>query len=371
MKGSIRIRNEKYSYYFKYKDENGKQKTKEKGGFATKKAAESAMRKAILDYEEKGAVAKTAKYTFSQYAEYWFEHIGEPSLAYKSIKTYRTVYNRHIKEDIGHLKLDKVTPATLQNLLTKIKKKQLGNSTIVASRNFIGNVFKLAITQKIVRESPLKSVVFQKTKKKKKEKRVLNENERSALLKAVEGTCYYAPFFIALSTGTRLGEVLGLLWEDVNFETNQISVNKQIQVQKGERVFTDTKTLTSTRAILMPARLSEYLQKIKKEQKEQKDFYKDFYYTGEDCICCRENGKPIPYGTVQSKVESLKKQTGIDFSFHDLRHTHAAMMLEADANIKVLQERLGHANISMTLDTYGHVTKRLEDQAIERFNSFF
>ena len=181
LKGSIRIRNEKYSYYFKYKDENGKWRTKEKGGFKTKKEAEKAMRKAITDFEENNFienVVKASDYTLSQYIDYWFENVGDLSLKYNTLLMYRKMHKLYIKGDLGELKLDKVTPNILQNFFTNLQKKY-SKSTVNATRNLISNTLNLALKQGIIKRNSMKSIKLASSKKSKNEIRALNEAERS------------------------------------------------------------------------------------------------------------------------------------------------------------------------------------------------
>jgi len=370
MKGSVRLRNDKYSYYFKYKDEYGKWKTKEKGGFRTKKEAETALRKALVDFEESNYIAKASEYTLGQMIDYYFEHVGEISLRYESIKLYKKMNRCHVVSELGNLKLDKVTPAVLQAFFTNFQKRY-SKSTVKVTRTLLSNTLNLAVKQGLLKQNPLKAITLASIKKEKKETRALSEEERERIFSEVENTRYHSAFTVALYTGLRRGEVAGLTWDDVDFESNTIAVNKQLQVQNSALMLVVTKTETSNRILQMPQKLHAYLKSLKQEQDERRAFYGEHYYQEKYFVCAEKDGRPISPDVLTDKAYLLKKKLNIDFKFHDLRHTHATMMLEADANIKVLQERLGHSDIGTTLNTYSHVTKKLEDQAIERFNTFF
>jgi len=369
MKGSIRIRNNKYSYYFKYKDEYGKWKSKEKSGFATKKEAESALRKAITAWEEMWIIEKSSKYTLGEYTEYWFENVAELKMRHKTLTLYRSVNKNHIAPHLSSVKLSDIKPDTLQRFFTD-KQKTVGTSTVGAIRNVLNNVLVLAVKQKILNYNPMKSIELISTKQI-IECRALNKEALELILKELEGTHWHVPFMIAIHTGVRRGEALGLVWEDIDFAKNTISINKQLQSVNTDLTLTHPKTEKSVREFQMTKILSDYLYALRLEQINTKIFYDKFYYKGEDFVCCHKDGYPIRPSILTCKARNLSKKINVNFCFHDLRHSHATMMLEADVNIKVLQERLGHSDIETTLNVYSHVTKRLEDQSLERFNAFF
>lgn len=371
MKGSVRIRNEKYSYYFKYKDEGGKWRTKEKGGFSTKKAAESALRKAIIDFEENSFVAKSSHYTVKTYFEYWFENIGEMKLKYNTKKLYCITSAKHIFPKLGNIRLTKLTPETLQTFFTD-KQKSLGNSTLKAIRNIMNNLLNLAVKQNILKINPMKQVEFF-YKANDKKVRGLSKEEVVKVLKHLElkKSRYYTAFLIAIHTGMRRGEILGLTWDCVDFKGSTITVSKQLQVvDKGELVIVGTKT-NSSRTIQMTKLLHHYLKKLKVEHVKAREFYAQHYYQEHFFVCQNKDGSPIYPPSLTKCAMNLSKKLGLAFCFHDLRHTHATLMLEADANIKVVQARLGHIDISTTLNIYSHVTKTLEEQTLDKFNDFF
>ena len=370
MKGGTRLRGEKYSYYFKYKDEFGKWRTKEKGGFDTKKAAESALRKAIVEFEESGQMIQNTNYTLEEYIDYWFKNVGELKLKYRSVESYAEVARNHIIPDLGFLKLDKLTPVLMQKFFTQ-KQKILSDSRINSIKNVLNNTLNLAVKQNIITQNPMKSIVLSSNVRTRKEIRALTLEDINLLESELIGTKYYTPFLLALYTGARRNEALGLTWDNVNFASNTISIKQQLQMQNKSLVLVEPKTRTSNRVLQMPQKLREALVEIKELQKQHRDYYGQHYLDEPDFVCCEEDGSPIPPTSITLKMNHLQRKLGVNFKFHDLRHTHAAMMLEANVNIKVLQERLGHSKIGTTLDVYGHVTKKLEDEAIKKFDNFF
>lgn len=206
----------------------------------------------------------------------------------------------------------------------------------------------------------------------KKDLKVIPENELIEIEKAVQNTRYYIPYIIALHTGARRGEVLGLTWEDVDFENNRMSINKALQYQKNVGlVLVGTKTKSSVRDFKMTNRLKQELQDQYLKFQTSKDYYGNLYHQDHNFICCNEDGTPINPTRFSTFFIHLFKRLGYNYSFHDLRHTHATMLHEAGANLKVIQERLGHSDIRTTMNIYSHMTTKLEDEAVDKFNKKF
>lgn len=367
MKGSVRIRNKRYSYYFKYKDEYGKWKTKEKGGFKTKKGAESAMRKAITDFEESNFIEKS-DLTLNESIEYWCEHVGNTKLKYSTLKSYKVIWKNHIEGSIGKVRESSLTPNLLQLHFTEKSNEVPGS--IGTIRNVISNSLNLAVKHQRIKQNPMKLIENVSLKTQKTLPLTREEIEEIDIALKQTNEYHRTAFTVALHTGMRRGEVLGLTWDNVDFENNLITVNKQLQKQNGKLILVAPKTKSSNRVFQMTTVLYEYLLKLHQGQLDRKNFYQENYYQ-RNFVCCHLDSRPIPPDTLCSKIRRTAKAIGIDFHFHQLRHTHATMLMEADINLKVIQERLGHAKIDMLINTYAHVTKKLEDQAIEKFNSFF
>lgn len=370
MKGSVRKRGEKWSYYFTYK-QDGKYKKKEKGGFATKREAEAALREALHLYDKNNIVKQFNSYTLYDYIIYWLEGEATRVLKPKSIELYRAVTEQHIKYEIGYLKLTEINHISLYKFLTS-KQESYSPSFIGSMKNVLNNAFNSAIRDGIIHFNPMNTIKLNAkayNTNRIQEKKALTKDEIDTLLEVAKGTRYYLPIVISLQMGLRRSEVLGLTWDNIDFKKKTLTVNKILTDSKDGLVLSSPKTESSVRIIKMTTDVIEVLKIYKAHQKEMKQIYGDYYYTEADFVYCRDNGTPIsPNNSFTSSFRHFVKQH-VPFSvrFHDLRHTHATLMLEAGVNPKTIQERLGHANINTTLNIYSHVTKEMEDDSVDKF----
>ena len=373
MKGSVRKRGEKWSYYFTYK-QDGKYKKKEKGGFATKREAEAALREALHLYDKNNIVKQFNSYTLYDYIIHWLDNEGSKILKSRSLELYRTVTEQHIKREIGYLKLTDINHVILYKFLTQ-KQEYYSSSYIGTIKNILNNIFNAAIRDGIIHFNPMNAIKLNSkgyNTERAQDKRALTKNEINILLNTAKGTRYYLPILISLQMGLRRSEVLGLTWDNIDFKNKTLTVNKILTDSKAEGLkLSSPKTESSVRTIKMTKDVIETLKVYKEHQQEMKKMYGTYYYDKEDFIYCRDNGTPIsPNNSFTSAFRVfIKKHIPFTVRFHDLRHTHATLLLEAGVNPKVIQERLGHANINTTLNIYSHVTKDMEDDSVDKFES--
>jgi len=200
-----------------------------------------------------------------------------------------------------------------------------------------------------------------------KEMQTWDEYEVTRFLEAAKASPYYALFHTALFTGMRRSELLGLQWRDTAF--GQLSVNRSLhQLKDGTYVFTQPKSAKSRRTIaLSPSSvltLTEY-----KEKQEGIRVILGTPLKDDDLVFSTVEGKPLRPNTISRAWVMLAARAGVKvIRLHDARHTHASLMLKQGVHPKIVQERLGHASIQITLDTYSHVAPGLQQAAAEGFD---
>jgi integrase len=195
------------------------------------------------------------------------------------------------------------------------------------------------------------------------------EDEINIFLEASRTSRYYPLFYTALFTGMRRCELLGLKWGDVDFIMSQIYVNRGLHhLKDGSYIFTEPKSAKSRRTIALSP--SAFL--MLKEHKEKQSLEWSMLgksLTDSVLVFCKPDGEPFRPNTVTRAWETTASKCGLPvIRLHDARHTHASIMLKQGIHPKIVQERLGHSSIQITLDTYSHVAPGLQQAAAEGFD---
>jgi integrase len=205
-----------------------------------------------------------------------------------------------------------------------------------------------------------------------KEMQTWDENDISSFLEAVKQTSYFALFHTALFTGMRRSELLALKWSNVDLLLCRLYVTCSLHVLKGGRVVIGQPKSAKGRRMIA---LSPLTVSVLREHQEKQRLNKAMLgksLMGDDLVFSDIEGKPFLPNSVTHAWIKLVKRVGIKpIRFHDARHTHATIMLKQGVHPKVVQERLGHASIQITLDTYGHVAPGLQEAAAVRFDQAF
>ncbi len=369
MQGSVRRKGKKWYYSFELGMVNGKRKRLEKSGGYTKAEAETALRKALGEFENCGSVINESNISVADYFDYWYKEYVLVNLKYNTQQAYKIVIDRHIKPLLGTYKLKALTPAKLQEFLNS---KYINGFTKNSLGNFYGvlsGALKSAVyPYQIIKENPMHYVKMPKYNNIPKDKDDLKIISTDDFYKIIQrfpqGSSFYVPLEIAFNTGMRAGEVCGLTWDCVDFQNQTIKVEK-ILISKGKGIweFGTPKTSSSNRAVTIGKTLFDILNHQKLWQKECKLKYGK-YYKSSDFVCTKENGENVTTDSLKYLSRVVNYDLGIKFNFHSLRHTHATMLLEGGANIKEIQTRLGHSKLSTTMDTYSHVTSKMKNDTV-------
>lgn len=415
MQGGVRKRGTTWSYYFDLGKIDGKRKKKEKGGFRTKKEAEQALTAAMNEYNNAGTVFEASDITVSDYLDQWYDLHCKLNLKYNTQVGYLQIIENHLKPKFGLYKLKAINPAILQEYANSLKLNGYSKSHIVG----ILTVFQSALDYAIeplhyISQNPMKSVKFPKVERKPRERIILTLDEWQLIIDRFRDTRYYIPLMIGFYTGLRISEAFALTWDDIDFEKRTLSVNKQIVKRnfgadvrkvvekKGKKelrsswYFTTPKTPASVRTVPFGETLYQALKHEKAEQLKNELKYGEYYTIhvmkkevdekGNDMIrvvpiqkcidsqlqrvrliCVAENGQYTSTDSFKFCSRVIHRELQLAFDYHSLRHTHATMLIEAGANVKNVQVRLGHTNIQTTLQTYVHDTEKMAEQSVDLF----
>lgn len=415
MNGGVRKRGSTWSYYFDLGKVDGKRKKKEKGGFRTKKEAEAALAAAINEYNHAGKVFEPSEITVADYLDQWYELSCKPNLKYNTQIGYLRIIEGHLKPKFGTYKLKAVSPAVLQEYANSLKMNGYSKSHLVG----ILTVFQSALDYAIeplhyINQNPMKMIKFPRVERKPRERIILTLEEWDRIINRFKDTRYYIPLMIGFYTGLRISETFALTWDDIDLENRTLSVRKQVikrnfgadvrkVIEKKEKrehrsswYFTTPKTEASARTIPFGTTLYNVLKAEHAAQVKNEIKYGEYYTIhvlkkeldekGNDmfriipvqkCIesqlprinlvCIDENGQYTSTDSFKYCAKVIHKELQLAFDYHSLRHTHATMLIEAGANVKNVQARLGHTNIQTTLQTYVHDTEKMGEQSVELF----
>lgn len=365
MQGSVRKRGNTWSYSFDLGKVDGKRKRKEKGGFKTKTEAQKALREAINEYERCGSVVQESDLTFSDYLDYWYKEYVLINCKYNTQVYYKRTIENHIKPALGSFKIKNLSPSVLQEFINKKYTSGFSRSSLSNFSGVLSCSLKMAVyPYKFIKENPMQYISIPKNKEITKKDNSLKIISKSDFDRIIDRfpvkSNFYIPLQIAFHTGLRGGEVCALTWDNIDFDNKTLTVSKTL-INKGKGIFEtgSPKTESSFRTIAIGNTLIEILKNHKIYQDNNKKRYKE-YYTDSNFICTKENGELVTTDSLKYLSRVVNYELQIDFNFHSLRHTHATMLLEGGANIKDIQERLGHSKLSTTMDTYSHVTNKIK-----------
>ena len=337
------------------------------------------------------------------------------NLKYNTQVGYLTIIQGHLKPKFGSYKLKAINTTVLQEYANDLKLNGLSKSHVVG----ILTTFQAALDYAVeplhyISYNPMKSVRFPKIKRKPRERIILTLDEWERIIDRFKDTRYYIPLMIGFYTGLRISEAFALTWDDIDFENRTLSVNKQIvkrnfgadvrkvvekkgkKEQRSSWYFTTPKTVSSIRTIPFGDTLYQALKQEKTAQMRNEMKYGEYYTIhvlkkeidekGNDMwrvvpvqkcvesqlqrvrmICVAENGQYTSTDSFKYASRTIHHELQLAFDYHSLRHTHATMLIEAGANVKNVQTRLGHNNIQTTLQTYVHDTEKMGEQSVELF----
>jgi integrase len=317
---------------------------------------------------EKGEYFEFCNLTLEKYLDKWMLEYCESNLVYKTYKTYTQLIEWYIKPQLGSIELSKLQPLHIQSFYTYLQKeRKLSSTTTLHCHNIIHTALKHAVKWQLININIADAV--ERPKRAKTEFNTLSVENVDKLLEYLEGTSLYMPVLLSLHTGARRGEVLGLTWGNVNLVEGFIYIKNQLQNIDGTLQLTQLKTLSSKRKIVLLDYTIKVLKEERKKQLENK-LYLGENYIDNNFVCCQNDGRP--YDPDYISRHFLRKSTSIDIPkvrFHDLRHTHATLLLQANVNSKVVSERLGHSKVNITLDTYSHVLPDMQKEAVKKLQN--
>jgi integrase len=359
-------------------DGNGKRKRKTVYG-PTKKEVQEEIRK-LQNNADAGMLTESHRLRLSDYLlTTWLEGSARTTIRSNTYASYKGVIENHIKKHVGGVLLVKLSPAHVQSLYGSMEQAGASPRMRQLAHAVLHRALKMAVKWNLVPRNVCDAVDPPRVSK--KEMKVYGPEEVRRFLEAAEGDRLEALFVLAVTTGLRQGELFGLQWGDMDLDAGTIFVQRQLEEVNGKLNLTEPKSAKGRRRVELPAVAVDALWKHKALMLAEGRLACPVFCDTHGGLLRKSNFirkvfKPlIQKANQKSREEAEKNGTEPtllpDIRFHDLRHTNATLLLSQGVHPKVVQERLGHSQISLTLDTYSHVLPTLQKEAAAKLDSVF
>ena len=317
-----------------------------------------------------GTYTEPKKMRMNEWLDIW---LSEYCSAIKpgTLKTYGDNCKNHIKPALGAIRLCELQPHDVQTFINGLQRGGKGTKPLSAKtvKNIHGTLCK-ALTEAVrihyIPSNPANGCILPKVNK--VEIRPLEGEQIRQFMEAIKGETFEAIFFVALNTGMRLSEILGLRWSRVDFKKGVIKVDAQLLVKRGkgtERTLDTTKNGKARTFRAAPAVLDK-LKAVKQRQLERRLNAGGLWDNALDLVFTDETGHCLAHATVEHHFTRIMQRMGIERRFHDLRHTFATESIGLGVDYKTTSEALGHYSVGFTMDTYAHVTDAMQEDAAAR-----
>lgn len=344
------------------KDENGKQVKKTKTSVSIKEA-----RLYLAEHESnkaKGNLVSPKKTTLIEWIDYYYSNILINSCEETTLYGYRNIINHIRKSKISDFELQKLKALDFQQYYTSLKECGLGNNTIRKHHNFLYTSLRIANKQDVIINNPMDKVEI--PKKTQINISYYNKEEATKLLNIIKDSSLELPVNMLIFLALRRSELLGLKWENIDFENKVVSIKTARVVVDGKSFEKNTKTEKSTRTLMLTDDLEKLLIKEKQRQKEAKEFYGDLYNEN-GFIIVTDDGTPFKPNYLSKKFSVMIERNKLKkITLHGLRHTFATLANSMGVPLYNISRALGHSTVETTSRIYTHLLDEKHTEAINK-----
>lgn len=362
MKGHVRKRGKKWCFVLDIgRDEKGERKQKWFSGYEKERDAERAMIEKIKEIND-GAFVEESDETIAEFMKNWLTN-KKNQVRPGTWKSYSWLINTHLIPHLGKVKVFQLKPRHLNDLYNQKLLNAISANSIKKLHGLIKDALDEGIGFGDISKNVANAVTPPRVKKVKFE--VWNEAQLKVFLESAKSNRFYIVFDLAASTGMRIGEILGLRWKDVDLDVGKVSIRQAYTKAHSGYEFHEPKTASGERSVALFPDTIELLRKHQSEQEREKNENQPIY-NDHGLVIQTHIGTPVsPRNLSREYYKILEKLDLPKIRFHDLRHTHASILLKRGVHAKIVQERLGHSSITITLDTYSHVLPGLQEAALK------
>ena len=343
------------------------------------------VKKKMDDYKLLNPISggKINEFTVSEWFKYWLFNIKKRDIKPKSFERYESLYRNYIEgSEIGNIPLYKLKLNNLQVYYNRLLDEGKSPQTIIQINTKLKTCLTEAERSGYIEKNYCKLIVLPKVKKENK-KEVFTQEEQKQFIEMIKGDSMEVLFLVAIGTGLRIGELLGLKWSDIDFNKRVLTVNRALQKgyifnDEGKKQLQTTlnepKTINAFRDVPIPTNIFSRLEEYKINQDDVKKSNK-LAYKDNDFIFCNDIGKPLDLKQPPRRFKKIQTNMGIpkdeQIKFHGLRKTYATRLFENRIPPKTVQTLMGHSSIDITLDIYTQVMEKEKLKAIDKIDSIF
>lgn len=332
----------------------------------TKREAETLLVQ-LLHQRESAIDTPPGRMTVGQFLDYWLATYARPNTAPKTFRRYEQLIRVHLRPALGSILLTKLRPLHVQEAYNEIQANGRSARTALHCHRVLREGLQHAVKWGLLARNAADAAEAPRPAR--YEVMYIGPEEVRRLLSVADATPYGALVQLALTTGLRQGELLGLSWENVDLDAGTLCVRQTCQwLPRQGFIFRQPKTHRSTRPVALPPSAVETLRRHRMKQLEER-LAAGPAYQYNDLVFANPVGAPIHPSNLRRAWLQIVGTAGLrGLRFHDLRHTHASLLLQQGVHPKVVSERLGHSAIGITLDIYSHVAPGLQAEAASRFD---
>lgn len=322
---------------------------------------------ALVKEIRKTVPSQSEHMTVGEWLDRWYQNVAKPALRPTTQAYYENMIYNHLTPALAVVPLKTATPGDFQRFFTYMKQygrmnqtKQKGvglsDQTVWGCRTIFSKAMDRAVQENLISSNPVLGCKM--TTPSQKEMQVLSREEVQRVLIQAKEEGFYELFALEVTTGLRRGELLGIQWDDLDFTTGVLQINKQACPDHGKVSIRSPKTRTSERSIILSKGMLEQL------AEHRKGVYSKWMFPSK-----RKPEQPLDPSYVGKRFRGILDRAGCpQVRFHDLRHTYATMALERGMDVKTLSMLIGHSTTATTLNTYSHSNDAMKQAAAEKID---
>ncbi len=341
-------------------DANGKRVRRFIYGKTKREAADELSR--LQNKKATGTLTAPSRLKVADFLAQWLKDVARTSVRATTFYNYEAIVENHIAPRIGGIGLQKLTPVHVQGMYADMERDKVGPNPRRLAHAVLRRALKQAMKWGLVVRNVCDAVDAPRVPK--SDIQPIDQVQVGRLLAAAEGDRLEALYWLAIGSGLRLGELFGLQWPDVDLSAGTVSVRRTLTEVDGRLALAEPKSAKSRRMVALPAQVVDALSEHRKRTLAAG-------FGGCEFVFTNQSGGPLRRSHFhKDEFKPLLKRAGLNaIRFHDLRHTHASLLLLQGVHPKVVQERLGHSQIGVTMDVYSHLLPSMQTDAAAKMDA--